>query len=308
MPSFVAFVVGEIEPGARHFIRYTVHRCPAGLIALFLILQQVFEGDSAVCAHEAERDFALFQQVHQKLPRHTEVVCRRPHRSLVRFGRKLAIGTHGTPLHISILRGKRADSTTLRSTIQIQDAVFVFDGGMSSKINLQPPPRRRPRIRPRQARGCQAHQARTLHQPCAHLLRGLLDQRPLRPPVAPVWRNWRSHPHPTPTPNHPLLGHPPQKRRPPNPHTNRQSPRRPQRPTRQDQISTPLRRPARLGNKRGTSTRGARKKSLRLCLSASLVGKEGSQVSVQQVRMTHSDFLKTKKHKFFFEQMRNKRL
>jgi hypothetical protein len=45
-----------------------------------------------------------------------------------------------------------------------------------------------------------------------------------------------------------------------------------------------------------------------LCLSASLVGKEGSQVSVQQVRMTHSDFLKTKKHKFFFEQMRNKRL
>jgi transposase len=56
----------------------------------------------------------------------------------------VATDTHGTPLHISILRGNRADSTTLRSTIkilrrrfQIPDAVFVFDGGMSSKINLQ---------------------------------------------------------------------------------------------------------------------------------------------------------------------------
>jgi len=56
----------------------------------------------------------------------------------------VATDTHGTPLHISILRGNRADSTTLRGTIQIlrrrfqiQDAVFVFDGGMSSKINLQ---------------------------------------------------------------------------------------------------------------------------------------------------------------------------
>ena len=56
----------------------------------------------------------------------------------------VATDTHGTPLHISVLRGNRADSTTLRSTIkilrrrfQIQDAVFVFDGGMSSKINLQ---------------------------------------------------------------------------------------------------------------------------------------------------------------------------
>lgn len=56
----------------------------------------------------------------------------------------VATDTHGTPLHLSILRGNRADSTTLRSTIailrrrfQIQDAVFVFDGGMSSKINLQ---------------------------------------------------------------------------------------------------------------------------------------------------------------------------
>ena len=56
----------------------------------------------------------------------------------------VATDTHGTPLHLSILRGNRADSSTLRGTIQIlrrrfqiQDAVFVFDGGMSSKINLQ---------------------------------------------------------------------------------------------------------------------------------------------------------------------------
>ncbi len=56
----------------------------------------------------------------------------------------VATDIHGTPLHISILRGNRADSTTLRSTIkilrrrfQIPEAVFVFDGGMSSKINLQ---------------------------------------------------------------------------------------------------------------------------------------------------------------------------
>ena len=56
----------------------------------------------------------------------------------------VATDTHGTPLHICILRGNRADSTTLRSTVkilrrrfQIPDAVFVFDGGMSSKINLQ---------------------------------------------------------------------------------------------------------------------------------------------------------------------------
>ena len=56
----------------------------------------------------------------------------------------VATDTHGTPLHISVLRGNRTDSTTLRSTVkilrrrfQIQDAVFVFDGGMSSKINLQ---------------------------------------------------------------------------------------------------------------------------------------------------------------------------
>jgi transposase len=55
-----------------------------------------------------------------------------------------ATDTHGTPLHISILRGTaptpppcEALSKILRRRFQIQDVVFVFDGGMSSKMNLQ---------------------------------------------------------------------------------------------------------------------------------------------------------------------------
>jgi transposase len=58
----------------------------------------------------------------------------------------LAVATdaQGIPLHLEVLRGNRADTTTLQgllSTLRrrfgIKEAVFVFDGGMSSKINLE---------------------------------------------------------------------------------------------------------------------------------------------------------------------------
>ncbi len=58
----------------------------------------------------------------------------------------LAVATdpRGVPLHLSILRGHRADTTTLqgfvkilRRRFQIREAVFAFDGGMSSKLNLE---------------------------------------------------------------------------------------------------------------------------------------------------------------------------
>jgi transposase len=58
----------------------------------------------------------------------------------------LAVATdvEGVPLHLEVLRGNRADTTTLQSLLAtlrrrfgIVEAVFVFDGGMSSKINLQ---------------------------------------------------------------------------------------------------------------------------------------------------------------------------
>jgi transposase len=57
----------------------------------------------------------------------------------------LAVATdrRGIPLHLSILRGHRADTTTLQGFVKIlrrrfavTEAVFAFDGGMSSKINL----------------------------------------------------------------------------------------------------------------------------------------------------------------------------
>lgn len=55
----------------------------------------------------------------------------------------VATDTAGTPLHLSVLRGNRADTSTLQSFLKIlqrrfgiREAVFVFDGGMSSKINL----------------------------------------------------------------------------------------------------------------------------------------------------------------------------
>ena len=58
----------------------------------------------------------------------------------------LAVATdaQGVPLHVEVLRGNRSDTTTLQGLLAtlrrrfgIQEAVFVFDGGMSSKINLE---------------------------------------------------------------------------------------------------------------------------------------------------------------------------
>ena len=57
----------------------------------------------------------------------------------------LAVATdaQGVPVHVSILRGNRADNKTLQGLLRtlrrrfgITEATFVFDGGMSSKINL----------------------------------------------------------------------------------------------------------------------------------------------------------------------------
>jgi transposase len=56
----------------------------------------------------------------------------------------VATDTEGVPLHVSVLRGNRADNKTLqglRRTLQrrfgIAEATFVFDGGMSSQVNLE---------------------------------------------------------------------------------------------------------------------------------------------------------------------------
>jgi len=58
----------------------------------------------------------------------------------------LAVATdvRGVPLHLSVLRGNRADTTTLRGLLErlrrrfgIREATFVFDGGMSSRLNLE---------------------------------------------------------------------------------------------------------------------------------------------------------------------------
>jgi transposase len=58
----------------------------------------------------------------------------------------LAVATdaQGVPLHLEVLRGNRGDTTTLqgllatlRRRFKIQEAVFVFDGGMSSQVNLE---------------------------------------------------------------------------------------------------------------------------------------------------------------------------
>jgi len=57
----------------------------------------------------------------------------------------LAVATDpaGIPLHVEVLRGNRADNktlrgllTTLRRRFDIREATFVFDGGMSSTVNL----------------------------------------------------------------------------------------------------------------------------------------------------------------------------
>ena len=58
----------------------------------------------------------------------------------------LAVATdvQGLPLHLEVLRGNRGDTTTLQALLRtlrrrfgISEAVFVFDGGMSSKVNLE---------------------------------------------------------------------------------------------------------------------------------------------------------------------------
>jgi hypothetical protein len=58
----------------------------------------------------------------------------------------LAVATdpEGLPLHVSVLRGNRNDTQTLQGLLHtlrrrfgIAEATFVFDGGMSSRLNLQ---------------------------------------------------------------------------------------------------------------------------------------------------------------------------
>ena len=56
----------------------------------------------------------------------------------------VATDTEGLPLHVSVLRGNRNDTQTLqgllhtlRRRLGIKEATFVFDGGMSSQINLE---------------------------------------------------------------------------------------------------------------------------------------------------------------------------
>jgi transposase len=56
----------------------------------------------------------------------------------------VATDTEGVPIHLEVLRGNRADTTTLRALLTmlkrrfgIQRAVFVFDNGMSSTLNLE---------------------------------------------------------------------------------------------------------------------------------------------------------------------------
>ena len=56
----------------------------------------------------------------------------------------VATDTEGLPLHVSVLRGNRNDTNTLqgllhllRRRLGIREATFVFDGGMSSQINLE---------------------------------------------------------------------------------------------------------------------------------------------------------------------------
>lgn len=58
----------------------------------------------------------------------------------------LAVATdaQGVPLHLEVLRGNRGDTTTLQGLLRtlrqrfgIKEAVFVFDGRMSSRLNLE---------------------------------------------------------------------------------------------------------------------------------------------------------------------------
>ena len=56
----------------------------------------------------------------------------------------VAADAQGVPLHLEVLRGNRGGTTTLQALLAtlrrrfgITEAVFVFDGGMSSKVNLE---------------------------------------------------------------------------------------------------------------------------------------------------------------------------
>jgi transposase len=56
----------------------------------------------------------------------------------------VATDTEGLPLHVSVLRGNRNDTQTLQGLLHtlrrrfgIKEATFVFDGGMSSQMNLE---------------------------------------------------------------------------------------------------------------------------------------------------------------------------
>ncbi|CAF0701888.1 hypothetical protein MPNT_430008 [Candidatus Methylacidithermus pantelleriae] len=56
----------------------------------------------------------------------------------------VATDSRGIPIHVEVLRGNRADSSTLpgllvglRRRLGIEKAVFVFDGGMKSRWNLE---------------------------------------------------------------------------------------------------------------------------------------------------------------------------
>lgn len=56
----------------------------------------------------------------------------------------VATDTRGVPLHLSVLRGNRNDTVTLQGLLRtlrrrfgITEATFVFDGGLSSEINLE---------------------------------------------------------------------------------------------------------------------------------------------------------------------------
>ena len=56
----------------------------------------------------------------------------------------VATNTEGVPLHIEVLRGNRDDNSTLapllhtlRRRFKIKNAIFVFDEGMSNRINLE---------------------------------------------------------------------------------------------------------------------------------------------------------------------------
>jgi transposase len=82
----------------------------------------------------------------------------------------VAADAQGVPWHLEVLRGNRADTTTLQGLLAalrrrfgIREAVFVFDGGMSGKLNLE------------------ALSALHLHyvtRLCASTLDELLEQRP----------------------------------------------------------------------------------------------------------------------------------